>query len=296
MVKFMSLTFWGLSGEAEQSLPSGRVGGEAEPRALTLSLISISAALYAVAIALTSPIPTPWGVGHFRPGVVIPAFFSVVFGPVVGGAGAAIGCFIGDFALSFFNLTTPLLSLIAGVPGNFAGFYLLGWLVSKQRSVTSFILSSFASLIVGNLIAALGVLAYFWLIVPDWAAWPTDLKVAVVSGLTLFWVVTMIVFVVPLVPILVAYIEPTLKRTGVRGVSSLSWSGHMSLIKASVAIALVLSATYIVVSFIPGGNILFAGVLPPELLLLASGVVFVSGLLFTLIAGKSGRFSSFTSS
>ncbi|HDM88801.1 MAG TPA: hypothetical protein ENG65_02265, partial [Candidatus Bathyarchaeota archaeon] len=55
------------------------------PAAKKLSLISVNAALYAVAIAVTSPIPTPWGVGHFRPGVVIPAFFSVVFGPFIGG-------------------------------------------------------------------------------------------------------------------------------------------------------------------------------------------------------------------
>jgi uncharacterized membrane protein len=260
--------------------------------ALTLSLISISAALYAVAIAVTSPIPTPWGVGHFRPGVVIPAFFSVVFGPIVGGVGAAIGCFLGDFALSFFGLTTPLLSLIAGVPGNLVGFYLLGWLVSRRRSMASFILSNFAALIAGNLIAALGVLMYFWFVVPDWALWPVDMKIAAVVGLALFWVATMVVFVVPLVPLLVTYVEPTLNRIGVRGVSNLSWNSRASLVKSSILVALILTVIYVLLVFVPGGSLLFGEFVPPELLLLASAVVLCSGVAFAVFVGKLGRVST----
>ncbi len=255
-------------------------------RALTLSLISIHAALYAVAIAITSPIPTPWGVGHFRPGAVIPAFFAVVFGPIVGGVGAAIGCFIGDFALSFFGLTTPLLSLIAGVPGNFVASYLLGWLTSKFRSWSSFILSSFVTLVVGNLIAALGVLGYFWFIVPEWASWPMDLKITAMMGLTFFWVVTMMIFVVPLVPVLVTYIEPTIMRIGIRGVSNLSRGKPVDIVKSSSAVALILATLYVTVMFIPGGNLIFAGRIPSELLLLGSAIVFASGLILAFIAGK----------
>ena len=260
--------------------------------ATRLSLISINAALYAVAIAVTSPIPTPWGVGHSRPGIVIPAFFTVVFGPIVGGVGAAIGCFLGDFALSFFGLTTPLLSLIAGVPGNFAGFYVLGWLMSKRRSVTSFVLSSFVGLIVGNLIAALGVLAYFWFVVPDWALWPLSMKISVVSGLTLFWVVTMVIFVVPLVPIIVSYVEPSLRKMGFKGVSNLAWNNSFGLIKSSSAVALILVAIYGLVTVSPGGGLIFAGVLPPEILLIGSVVVFASGLIFAYLTKKVERFSS----
>jgi len=276
--------------------PVGKVSEKTRSRALTLSLISITAALYAVAIAVTSPIPTPWGVGHFRPGVVVPAFFAVVFGPIIGGVGAAIGCFLGDFALSFFGLTNPLLSLVAGVPGNLVGFYLLGWLVSKRRSWSSFILSSFISLVVGNLIAALGVIGYFWFIVPEWASWPIGLKMATTIGLTFFWVVTMIVFVVPLVPVLVMYIEPTLMRIGVRGFSNLSCGKPANIVKSSVVIALILAALYVTVMFIPGGNFIFAGVIPPELVLLASAVVFASGLFFAVLAEKVGKVSSSGSS
>ncbi|MCS7119903.1 MAG: ECF transporter S component [Nitrososphaerota archaeon] len=254
--------------------------------ALKLSLISINAALYAVAISVTSPIPTPWGVGHFRPGVVIPAFFSLVFGPLVGGLGAAIGCFIGDFALSFFGLTNPLLSLIAGVPGNFFGFYLLGWLITKNRSLSYFIIANLIALIVGNLIAALGVLAYFWFIVPDWAVWPLELKATVVSGLTIFWVTTMVIFVVPLVPILVAYIEPRLERIGVKGLYNLEWNESSCLLRSSGFVAAFLALIYFVVTFVPGGKNLFAGVVPPELILISAVIVLISGALFAVYAKK----------
>ncbi|MEM2888053.1 MAG: ECF transporter S component [Candidatus Bathyarchaeia archaeon] len=256
------------------------------PKALMLTLISINAALYAVAIAVTSPIPTPWGIGHFRPGVVIPAFFTVVFGPLIGGLGAAIGCFLGDFALSFFGLTTPMLSLVAGVPGNFIGFYVLGWLISKNRSYSSFIISNFVALLIGNFIAALGVLAYFVFIVPDWILWPISLQIAVVAGLTLFWVSTMVVFVTPLVPVMVTYIEPTLSKIGVKGISNLSPSSRTSIVKSAGLVAIFLIAIYSVLSFTPGGDMLFAGVVPPEILLLSACVIFVTGLIFSLLASK----------
>ncbi|MEM2130039.1 MAG: ECF transporter S component [Candidatus Bathyarchaeia archaeon] len=256
------------------------------PKALMLTLISINAALYAVAIAVTSPIPTPWGIGHFRPGVVIPAFFTVVFGPLIGGLGAAIGCFLGDFALSFFGLTTPMLSLVAGVPGNFIGFYVLGWLISKNRSYSSFIISNFVALLIGNFVAALGVLAYFVFIVPDWILWPISLQIAVVAGLTLFWVSTMVVFVTPLVPVMVTYIEPTLSKIGVKGISNLSPSSRTSIVKSAGLVAIFLIAIYSVLSFTPGGDMLFAGVVPPEILLLSACVIFVTGLIFSLLASK----------
>ena len=255
-----------------------------------LSLISVNAALYAVAIAVTSPIPTPWGVGHFRPGVVIPAFFSVVFGPFIGGVGAAIGCFIGDFALSFFGLTTPLLSLIAGVPGNMIGFYVLGYLTSKRRSLSAFIISSFIALFIGNLVAALGVLAYFWFIVPSWAPLPLNVKFAITAGFTLFWLVTMIIFMIPLVPVIIRYAKPSLERMGFEGNCDLVWEKPIDIIEASFAVALILIAIYCLTSLIPGGRMIFAGVLPPETLLLGSAATLASGLAFAYLIGKAGKY------
>ena len=273
-----------VSGNTATEKTTTKTISEYRSRALIVALISVNAALYAVAIAVTSPISTPWGVGHFRPGVVIPAFFAVVFGPVVGGVGAAIGCFLGDFALSFFGLTTPLLSLVAGVPGNLIGFFVLGWLVSKRRTLASFVVSNFVALTLGNLIAALGVV-YSGFIV-DWVLLPTEVKVSIVMGLTLFWLVTMIVFVTPLVPVLVYYVEPTLAKIGIRGVSNLKWKSGRDIVKASSIVALVLVAIYILVVFIPGGNQLFAGVVPSELLLLAASVVFLSGAVFAALSKK----------
>jgi len=273
-----------VSGNTATEKTTTKTISEYRSRALIVALISVNAALYAVAIAVTSPIPTPWGVGHFRPGVVIPAFFAVVFGPVVGGVGAAIGCFLGDFALSFFGLTTPLLSLVAGVPGNLIGFFVLGWLVSKRRTLASFVVSNFVALTLGNLIAALGVVYSGFII--DWVLLPTEVKVSIVMGLTLFWLVTMIVFVTPLVPVLVYYVEPTLAKIGIRGVSNLKWKSGRDIVKASSIVALVLVAIYILVVFIPGGNQLFAGVVPSELLLLAASVVFLSGAVFAALSKK----------
>ncbi len=254
-------------------------------QALTLALISVSAALYAVAVAATSFVPTPWGIGNFRPGVVIPAFFAVVFGPFVGGMGAALGCFIGDLALTIFGLSNPLLSIVAGVPGNFVGFYLLGWLASKRRSVQFFILSSFAALVVGNLIAALGVLGYFWLITFDWALSPVEFKIAITVGLMLFWVLTMVIFVVPLVPVLVLYIAPSLRKSGISGISNLKWGKPMGIAKSSSIVALILAGIYVLIPYIPYGELVFSSAgLPQWLLLLASAIVFLSGLVLAYIA------------
>ncbi|MEM1766962.1 MAG: ECF transporter S component, partial [Candidatus Bathyarchaeia archaeon] len=58
-----------------------------------VSALAINAALYAVGSYATAYIQTPWLV-QLRPAVVIPAVFAVLFGPIVGGLGAALGTFI----------------------------------------------------------------------------------------------------------------------------------------------------------------------------------------------------------
>ena len=178
------------------------------------------------------------------------------------------------------------MSLVAGVPGNLVGFYVLGWLFLKRRSLSSFILGNFVALLIGNLIAALGVLAYFVFIVPDWALWPINLQIAVVVGLTLFWVCTMVVFVTPLVPVLVTYIEPTLSKIGVKGVSNFEIGGKANMTESASMVTFILIAVYFLVLFFPGGAQLFAGKVPPELLLLSAGVIFITGLLFAVLSEK----------
>jgi hypothetical protein len=64
----------------------------------------------------------------FWPAVVIPAIFTVLYGPWVGGTGAAIGIFVRDMLFH----GDPLLSLTAGVTSNFAMFFIIGYVSRKS--------------------------------------------------------------------------------------------------------------------------------------------------------------------
>jgi uncharacterized membrane protein len=92
-------------------------------RTLDVAVIGICAAVYAVVGYLTSFGLTFGGVA-FWPAAFIPAVFAILFGPWVGGTGAAIGIFIRDIAYTH----DPFLSLTAGVTANFAAFFLIGYL------------------------------------------------------------------------------------------------------------------------------------------------------------------------
>ncbi len=255
---------------------------EAVSIASRLSMISISAALYVVAIALTASIPTPWGVGQFRPGVLIPAFFALVYGPIVGGMGAAIGTFVAEAITGFAN-TTPLLSLIAGVPANFVGFYLLGWFGRKYSTWGAFVITSFISLTIGNLIAALGVVGYFSLVFPIWSSWATDVKIGAVLGLTFFWVVTMIPFVIPVMPALLRATKPLLGARG-NGYREITWGSSTATLKSTIIVSMILAALYVIVLFTPLGDLMFSETLfaafwVKNLILIASVIVIIYGLL-----------------
>ena len=84
-------------------------------------LTAINASLYTVVGFMTYLGIVMFGV-RFWPAVVVPAVFSVLFGPVVGGVGAAIGIFICDM----LSHGMPILSLSVGVTSNFIAFYILG--------------------------------------------------------------------------------------------------------------------------------------------------------------------------
>ena len=99
-------------------------------RTARLSLTSACAALYAgfgylTYLGIFTPVV---GVVRFWPAVIIPALFSVIFGPLIGGLGAAIGIFISDLVIH----GNALLSLTVGVPANFIGFYLIGVLSRRN--------------------------------------------------------------------------------------------------------------------------------------------------------------------
>jgi hypothetical protein len=98
-------------------------------KTIDIAALALNAALYAVlGIFFFFVVPLAFGPVRFWPQVVIPAVFAVVFGPWVGGLGAALGIFASDMVIH----GNPLLSLMAGVTSNFVMFWLIGY-ISKKR-------------------------------------------------------------------------------------------------------------------------------------------------------------------
>lgn len=104
-------------------------------KTIQIVAFALNAALYVAAgILFYSVLPLSFGPVRFWPQAVIPAVFAVLFGPWVGGLGAALGIFVNDIMLN----GNPLLSLMAGVTANFAGFWLIGYIANKKtRWLTS---------------------------------------------------------------------------------------------------------------------------------------------------------------
>jgi len=125
--------------------------------ALDLIVTSLNAALYVGFGYLTYlGIFTPViGVVKFWPAVVVPAVFANLFGPMVGGVGAAIGIFISDMLTG----GNALLSLLVGVPSNFIGFYLVGY-IGRKDIKTSFVLT-------GSSLGFIFTSASLWLLVQN---------------------------------------------------------------------------------------------------------------------------------
>ena len=98
-------------------------------KALNIAAFALNAALYvAVGVLFSVVVPLKFGVVRFWPQVIIPATFAAVFGPWVGGLGAAVGIFLSDIMLG----GDPLLSLMAGVTSNFVCFWLIGYIANKK--------------------------------------------------------------------------------------------------------------------------------------------------------------------
>ncbi len=118
-------------------------------RTLEIAVTAISAAVYAAVGYLTSFGLTFGGVA-FWPAAFIPAVFAILFGPWVGGTGAAIGIFIRDVAYTH----DPFLSLTAGVTANFAAFFLMGYLSRTELNVKKIALG----LVIGSVTILAGLL------------------------------------------------------------------------------------------------------------------------------------------
>jgi hypothetical protein len=161
----------------------------------------LCAALYAIGCYITSYIVSPWGVGQFRPAVVIPTLFAVVFGPMPAGVGAAIGTLIADSAnMGAFNFG----SLIAAVPGNFLGFYFIGFYLQRRFTWSRFIVSTIACLIFANFIVAiLYVGVYMYLFMGQLPNLDSLGLIVFILGLTVWWFVTMLPFELLVTPALI---------------------------------------------------------------------------------------------
>lgn len=188
------------------------------PKSLEVVAISMCAALYAAASYLTAYIPSPLGFGQFRPAVVIPAFFAVVFGPLPAGIGAAIGTLICD---SIKHGGLYMGSLIAAVPGNFLGFYLFG-LICKRFSWRRFILAAFTTLILANFLTAfLYIYVYKFLYLGSLEiTFPGLMTLSL--ALTIWWFATMLPFVLTITPLLIQAVArafPSLVSESIRSSS-----------------------------------------------------------------------------
>ncbi len=136
-------------------------------KALNMAAFALNAAVYvAVGIIFYSVLPLSFGPVRFWPQAVVPAVFAVVFGPWVGGLGAALGIFVNDLILN----NNPVLSLLAGVTANFAAFWLVGYLVRRKVRWTLSILGY------GVLTAVLMAIAYAY----------TDIVYVLIVGLSYF--------------------------------------------------------------------------------------------------------------
>lgn len=118
--------------------------------------IGICAALYMATILTTAYIPTGVVI-QFRPALIVPAIFAVVMGPWVGGLGAALGTFIA----SIIRYGTPILTIFSGTPGNFLGFFILGYafraLVKRYHWTISYTIACILGTLVGSSVVVIGL-------------------------------------------------------------------------------------------------------------------------------------------
>ncbi|RLG46513.1 MAG: hypothetical protein DRO06_04310 [Thermoproteota archaeon] len=195
---------------------------------------AMCAALYAVGSFSTAYIVSPFGRGQFRPAVVIPAAFALVFGPTAAAVGAALGTLIAD---SVKHGTLYIPSLVAAVPGNFVGFYLFGKMLEGDFTWDRYVVASQLSLAVGCSMVAFLYVPTVWAL----GALPPDLSPAelllLAVGLTVWFFSTEYPFMLILGPPIVSALSAVSPRLRERALD-----GGPSWLRAMVAPGLVLVA------------------------------------------------------
>jgi uncharacterized membrane protein len=261
-----------------------------QPYSLIIVATAINAALYAVGSFTTAYIPSPWGLGQFRPAVVIPAFFSVIFGPWAGGIGAALGTLIAD-SVKHGGIYPG--SLLAAVPGNFVGFFLMGYLMRKKFNWARFItVSNIALLVANGIVAFLYVFVYKFLYAQSssFIGSSGETLVALSVGLTIFWFVTMLPFVLILVPSFVAVVArafpsivpPDVRATGLKQLPKRLLGASM-IVPGLAMILIGIIITFVPISFL--STSLATSYFSATTLNLIELLLFVGGSILAVLGG-----------
>ena len=188
-------------------------------KSLELTLIALNAALYSLVGFLTFFGIVIYNV-RFWPAVIIPATFAILFGPYIGGVGAAIGIFISDVLYGHHD---ALLSLLVGVPSNFLGFYIIGKLANHKSSYIRMIIASIIGLGVGSFIIGIGLWGYSNIFIlpplsPDVPTTGWTIYIGLVSALWTF--ISEIPFLIFIVPPLVKILDNALPDLIVEGANN----------------------------------------------------------------------------
>jgi uncharacterized membrane protein len=230
-------------------------------KASNIAMMGVCAALYAVIGRLTDLGITVGGVA-FWPAAVIPAVFAVLFGPLTGAVGAAIGIFIRDMLFH----GDALLSLSAGVTANFAGFYLLGYL---SRSTLDWKKTS-SSAVMGSIIIAAGLLLPTILLPEESVAY----FYGNLSSIEIILLFALTVIASLAIMMIIAKLWPEWKNYGVGSVTGLG--------VGSAIIAIVVWA-YSQIFFSPQGY--FKSPIPPSFIPIIFVWTFATEIPFILLLG-----------
>lgn len=260
---------------------------------LDVTMAATCAVLYAMGSYLTAYISSPWGSGQFRPAVVVPAVFSTLFGPMVGGIGAAVGTLIVDSA-KYGQIY--IRSLVAAVPGNFVGFYLFGRLMKRRFSWENFIKASQITLVVSNAIVAF-LYVYFRAFVE--VSYPVafrDAWIYVSLGLIAWWYVTMLPFVLLLGPPLIQAVASAFPGLVSEQVKSSTMRGEVP--KRSFSLAMMLPGLLmlligIALTLADPGHVLALNLAPSPLILAGMRIMFMGSgailLVLSILVLATGR-------
>lgn len=242
--------------------------------AAQVTVIAISAALFAVAKGLTAYIRTPWGVGQLFIASFIPVFFAVTADPFPAAFGAGAGSFLGDvFFLVPLGATTPFYAIAVGAPANFVATLLLAFFVRRYRSWPAFVAATVSFLTLGNIIAG-ALLVY---LVP--------LPVQLILGFTVYWDMTSVPAIIIGVPVLLRATMPVIGRSKILRYAP-DWS---DISRRQMSISLVFSLLFVAL----GGGIFL---LAPSTVsgwpglasyfALSAMIVVIFGPLASLLSGK----------